>query len=174
MIPLRAGAMAPDFIAVDQDGNKFTLSQWMCGACVLLIFYPSDWGFICRNEIVEFRDRQADYESLGIKLLGISTNMVISHGLWSEQLRLSFPLISDPPGDVPAAYGVLDTDEESFNKGRAKRALFLMDWSLTIRYAWVADNPWFEPDYEDVFSECRAILKPSCSTVSSDSVHLRV
>lgn len=164
MIPLKVGMTAPDFNATDHRGDAFALSQSMRGSPVLLIFYPANWGFICRNEIVEFRDRHNDYRSLGIKLLGISTNMAISHGLWSEQLCLPFPLISDPPGNIAAAYGVLDQDEESFNKGRAQRALFLLDGEMTVRFVWLAKNPWLEPDYDEILIACQSVLESKCSS----------
>jgi peroxiredoxin len=110
---------------------------------------------------VEFRDRQAEYEQLGIKLVGLSTNMVLSHGFWSESLRLRFPLISDPRGDIASAYGVFDDDEASFNKGRTKRALFLVDADMVVRFAWVTENQWLEPDYDQVMASCVETLGAS-------------
>jgi peroxiredoxin (alkyl hydroperoxide reductase subunit C) len=161
LMPLPVGSMAPNFTAPDERDRPFTLSEHLAYGNVLLIFYPADWGFICRNEVVEFRDRQDDFERCGIRLVGYSTNMVVSHGVWSEHLRLRFPLISDPPGRIALAYGVLDTDEDSFNKGRTKRALFLMDRSGIVRYAWVTENQWQEPDYDRVLASCiEALARP--------------
>jgi len=157
-IPLRSGSRAPDFTAPNERGQALTLSEHMAGGHALLIFYPADWGFICRAEVVEFRDRQAEYEQLGINLVGLSTNMVLSHGFWSESLRLRFPLISDPRGDIASAYGVFDDDEASFNKGRTKRALFLVDAEMVIRFAWVTENQWLEPDYDQVMAACKEAL----------------
>lgn len=156
--PLTVGSKAPDFTASDERGQAFRLSEHLATNHILLILYPADWGFICRNEVVEFRNQQEEYERFGIKLVGYSTNMVVSHGLWSEHLHLKFPLISDPPGAIASAYGVLDIDEESFNKGRTKRALFLIDRQMVVRYVWVTDNQWEEPDYDDVLASCIGAL----------------
>ncbi len=67
---------------------------------------------------MEFQERIADFQSIGVRLVGISTDSVMSHGLWSEQLRISYPLLSDKDGTVSAAYGVMDLDADSFNQGR--------------------------------------------------------
>ena len=134
MVPLAIGSRAPEFIVPNERDEGFSLSETVRFGPVLLIFYPADWGFICRNEIVEFRDRQPAFEKMGVRLVGLSTNMIISHAVWSDYLKLRFPLLSDPPGDVAAVFGVLDLAEESFNKGRTKRALFLVDQELKVLY----------------------------------------
>jgi peroxiredoxin len=158
-VPVPIGSAAPDFTAQDEKGGEFRFSEALLGGPILLIFYPADWGFICRNEIVEFRDRQAAFEVMGVRLIGYSTNMVISHAVWSDNLRLKFTLLSDPPGDVAAAFGVLDLAEESFNKGRTKRALFLVDRAMRVIYSWLSEDPWLEPDYEQVEAACREALR---------------
>jgi peroxiredoxin len=161
MIPIRVGARAPDFTALNERGEPDALSSLVESSHLLLIFYPADWGFICRNEVVEFRDRQPDFGRIGINLVGISTNSVTSHGVWSEHLKLRFPLISDPPGDIATAYGVLDVDKASFNVGRTKRALFLVDKGMIVRYAWVTENQWLEPEYDLVLASCAEALGSS-------------
>lgn len=160
---LPVGSVAPDIAVPDERGELFRLSEAVQKGPVLLILYPADWGFICRNEVVEFRDRQAAFEAMGIRLVGYSTNMMVSHALWSDRLQLRFPLLSDPPGEVAAAFGVLDLAEESFNKGRTKRALFLVGKDMRIAYSWHTDDQWLEPDYDEVEAACREAVSP-CPT----------
>lgn len=161
---LPVGSRAPDITARDERGDDFVLSEAVRTGPVLLIFYPADWGFICRSEIVEFRDRQEVFEAMGINLIGYSTNMVVSHAVWSDSLKLRFKLLSDPPGDAAAAFRVLDRAEESFNKGRTKRALFLVDRDMKITYRWLTENQWLEPDYDEVEAACRNALTPNVLT----------
>jgi hypothetical protein len=66
------------------------------------------------------------------------------------------------PGDVAATFGVLDLTEGSFNKGRTKRALFLVDQGMRVIYSWLSEDPWLEPDYDEVEAACRDALR-SCS-----------
>jgi peroxiredoxin len=153
------GSAAPEFTAPGDQGEPTNLRKLVASNSVLLIFYPQDWGWVCRCEVLEFHRRRNDLDRIGVKLVGLSTNLVVSHGVWSEHLGLDFPLISDPPGHIAEAYGVLDTDEDSFNKGRAKRALILVDRELIVRFVWVTDNPWLEPDYDWVIAACTEALQ---------------
>ncbi len=166
-IPIAVGSKAPDFTAPGDQGELTTLSELVNGKSVLLIFYPQDWGWVCRTEILEFQSRQNDYEAIGVRLVGLSTNLVVSHGVWSEHLNLRFTLVSDPPGQIAEAYGVLDTDEDSFNKGRTKRALILVDQEMMVRFVWVTDDPWLEPDYDSIFNACSEALERSVSPKAS-------
>lgn len=169
-MPLGIGSRAPDFVAPDESGGSFSLGEAVRSGPVLLIFYPADWGFVCRSEILEFRDRQPAYEEMGIRLVGLSTNLVISHAVWSDNLKLRFPLLSDPPGAIAAAFGVLDLAEESFNKGRTKRALFLVDRERRIAYSWCTENQWLEPDYDEVEAACRLAAAPLPIPSRSDAL----
>lgn len=159
--PIAVGTKAPDFSAPGDQGELATLSKMINGRAVLLIFYPQDWGWVCRNEILEFQNRQEDFEEIGVRLVGLSTNLVVSHGVWSEHLNLKFTLISDPPGHIAEAYGVLDTNDDSFNKGRSKRALILIDREMIVRYVWVTEDPWLEPDYDSISNACSEVLENS-------------
>jgi peroxiredoxin Q/BCP len=150
MIPLPVGTKAPDFTLPDDRGEPVTLSALIQKGHVLLIFYPADWGFICRNEVVAFRDMQREFETMGVQLVGLSYNDIVSHGLWSTTLKLRFPLLSDHGLTVAKSYGVYDDKLDSFNKDRSERALFLIDRSQNISWSWVASNPWLEPDYDEV------------------------
>lgn len=101
-------------------------------------------------------------------MVGISTDSVMSHGLWSEQLRISYPLLSDKDGTVSAAYGVMDLDADSFNQGRCKRALFLIDREAIVRFKWLTEDQWQNPDVDRVFTHCTRSLHFSRSSVTKD------
>lgn len=150
MKPLPVGSLATDFTLTDHAGNPYNLSNVVRNKIVLLIFYPTDWGQICFHELTTFRDMQARFEEANCQLVAISYNDVVSHGLWREELRLNYPILSDRTGEVAASFGVLDGDDESFNQGRSDRALFLIDKNMIIKWSWVAPQIWFEPDYEEV------------------------
>lgn len=122
---------------------------------VLLIFYPSDWGQVCHRQMITLRDMHSELEDAGYALLGISFNDNVSHGLWAERLRLRFPLLSDRDCAVSAAYGVLDDNEESYNKGRPLRAMFMVNGEMVITWSWVTENLWLEPDYDELLRVAR-------------------
>ncbi|MGD0817219.1 MAG: redoxin domain-containing protein [Methanomassiliicoccales archaeon] len=150
MISLPVNSSAPDFTLINQVGKPVTMSDLVRLNKVLLIFYPTDWGQLCFHELSTFRDRQSEFEKTGYQLVGISYNDTVSHGLWSEYLKLRFPILSDRDGAVAASYGVLDDDKESFNLGRSDRALFMVNQEMVITWSWVGKYIWFEPDYDQV------------------------
>jgi peroxiredoxin len=50
---------------------------------------------------------------------------------------------------VTAKFGIL-CGEEGYLKGRSNRAIFIIDSGMRARYVWVADDPSYEPDYDEV------------------------
>jgi len=155
MIPVPVGSPAPRFQRVDGQGRRTEL-EGMMGRCgVLLVFYPSDWGQVCHQVMVELRDMRDELESLGRSIVGISYNDVFSHGVWSERLRLNFPLVSDRDCSIAAAYGVLDDDPDSYNFGRPLRAFFLVSQGLIVQWSLVQTDLWPQPDYDAILEAAR-------------------
>jgi peroxiredoxin Q/BCP len=101
---LAIGDAAPDFTLPDQNGNPVSLSS-LRGQRVVIYFYPKDDTTGCTKEACNFRDRWADLESQGIRVLGISKDDAISHGKFIAKYSLPFTLLTDAePCPVATAY----------------------------------------------------------------------
>jgi peroxiredoxin Q/BCP len=101
---LAIGDVAPDFTLPDQDGNPVSLSS-LRGQRVVIYFYPKDDTPGCTKEACNFRDRWAELESQGIRVLGISKDDAASHGKFIAKYSLPFTLLSDAePCPVATAY----------------------------------------------------------------------
>jgi len=101
---LAIGDAAPDFTLPDQDGKPVTLSS-LRGQRVVIYFYPKDDTTGCTKEACNFRDRWADLESQGIRVLGISKDDAASHGKFIAKYSLPFTLLTDAePCPVATAY----------------------------------------------------------------------
>jgi len=101
---LAIGDAAPDFTLPDQDGNPVTLSA-LRGQRVVIYFYPKDDTPGCTKEACNFRDRWAEIESQGFRVLGISKDDAASHGKFIAKYSLPFTLLSDAePCPVATAY----------------------------------------------------------------------
>ena len=108
---------APEFKtdAVLPDGSfgSVNLSDYR-GKYVLLFFYPFDFTFVCPTEIIAFSDRNADFEKLGVQVLGASIDSKFVHLAWrkdKEELRnLPFPMLADIKRELSSALGVLDPE----------------------------------------------------------------
>jgi peroxiredoxin Q/BCP len=102
---LAIGDPAPAFTLPDQDGKPLSLSS-LLGQRVVLYFYPKDDTPGCTKEACNFRDRWADLEAAGIRVLGISKDAAASHSKFIAKYSLPFTLLSDAePCPVAASYG---------------------------------------------------------------------
>jgi mycoredoxin-dependent peroxiredoxin len=80
------------------------------------------------------RDRSADFEDAGVRLLAISRDSPYTHIAWSQVLELDFPLLSDWNGKAVDGFGV--AQDYVGMRGVARRSAFLIDEGGTVRGAW--------------------------------------
>jgi alkyl hydroperoxide reductase subunit AhpC len=136
---------APNFTAqaVMEDGSfkNISLSDYR-GKYVILFFYPLDFTFVCPTEIIAFSDRIADFQKLGVQVLGASIDSHFSHLAWRNTPRnaggigaIQYPLVADLDKKISQAYDVL------LPGGIALRGLFLIDKGGVVRHQVVNDLP---------------------------------
>lgn len=101
---LTVGAVAPDFTALDQNGDKVTLSA-LRGTKVILYFYPKDNTPGCTAEACSLRDGQHELEKMGFKIIGVSPDSEKSHQGFIAKHNLTFTLIADTDKSVAQTYG---------------------------------------------------------------------
>jgi peroxiredoxin len=92
----------------------------------------------------------------GASLVGISVTALFSQAAFHEHLGIDFPLISDWNQEVCAAYGVR-YDNWKGHQGLAKRALFVIDKTKTVRYVWSDDDALVLPDLDPLMAAVAAI-----------------
>ncbi|MFK8113348.1 MAG: peroxiredoxin [Rubripirellula sp.] len=136
---------APDFKAqaVMPDGQfkEISLSDYK-GKFVVLFFWPLDFTFVCPTEIIAFSDAAAEFEKLGVQLLGVSIDSHFTHLAWTNTPRdqggigkTAYPLIADLNKQISRDYDVL------LDGGVALRGLFLIDQDGVVRHQVVNDLP---------------------------------
>ena len=106
---VKVGDVAPDFKLPSNDGREVSLSEFAGSKSVVLYFYPKDETMGCTKEACAFRDSYEALREQGAEVLGVSSDTVDSHKKFAEHHDLSFPLLSDPHGNVRKAYGVPST-----------------------------------------------------------------
>lgn len=135
------GKPAPNFSVPTALGNGEDFGQAKLedykGEWLVLFFYPLDFTFIWPTELRSFSERYDEFEKLGTKVLGISTDSEHSHKAWinSDLGKLNYPLGSDKTRTAASDYGVLIEEE-----GVALRGLFIIDPEGLVRYSVVHDN----------------------------------
>ena len=105
-MPIKEGNQAPDFSLPDQNGNTFSLKDFIGKSNILLYFYPKDETPGCIAEACEFRDKINDFEGYNCKVVGISKDSVNSHAKFTRHYNLPFILLSDRKNSVRKLYGV--------------------------------------------------------------------
>ncbi len=137
---IAVGEMAPDFSALDDRSHTVTLSS-LRGRPVVLYFYPKDDTPGCTREACAFRDRQADLESLGAVVIGVSGDDVASHQAFRDKYQLNFPLLEDPQHTIAESYGAW---REKVQYGKTSigmvRSTFLIDAQGRVAKLWKKVN----------------------------------
>lgn len=100
------GKPAPDFTLPSTTGEPISLKQFKGKKSVVLYFYPKNDSPGCSKEACGFRDLAAEFDRLGVAILGVSTDPIESHLKFREKHQLPFPLLSDEDASVSRAYGV--------------------------------------------------------------------
>lgn len=154
---LKVGMKAPDFCLPGSPPGDFRLSQEAKKGPVVVHFYVSDFGIMCNIVMKAFVEHKNELDDLGVQFVGISVDGPKLHGVWKGKLKIPFRLLSDEEGIVAKEYGVLMTDELYFNL--ANRAVFLVNEDMEIRFRWVAHDPAYEPNYEEVMEAVRDLVK---------------
>jgi peroxiredoxin Q/BCP len=98
-----AGDPAPDF-ELDGTEGRFRLSDHL-GERVVLLFYPGDNTPVCTRQFCSYRDSADDFDSLEATVVGISSQSVDSHEVFTAEHGLNVPLLADEGGAVAKAYG---------------------------------------------------------------------
>jgi peroxiredoxin len=143
---------APNFTAPIANGEvePFTLSEHLDDAPLVLAFFPGAFTGVCTTEMATWQDRLTDLESAGATIYGVSVDAPFSLNEFREQNDLDIPIVSDTNKEIIDAYDVETDFADMGYYGLAQRAVFVLDSEGTITYAWVADDPGTEPDYDEV------------------------
>jgi thioredoxin-dependent peroxiredoxin len=124
---LAEGDKAPSFTLPDQNGDKVKLSE-LKGQTVVLYFYPKANTSGCTVQACGVRDRGADYEAAGARVIGISPDEVKDVDKFAGKYDLDFTLLADADHAVAEEYG---TWVEKSMYGRkymgVQRATFIID-----------------------------------------------
>jgi len=105
MTTLQVGDKAPDFIALDQDGNEVKLSDFKEKKLVIF-FYPKASTPGCTMEAKNLRDNFKEFKEKGYAILGVSADSAKRQQNFCTKNELPYPLLVDENKEVINAYGV--------------------------------------------------------------------
>jgi len=138
---LSEGDKAPSFTLPDQNDEKVKLSD-LKGQTVVLYFYPRADTPGCTTQACGVRDRSAEYEAAGARVIGISPDEVGAIDKFAGKYDLGFTLLADADHAVAEKYG---TWVEKSMYGRkymgVARATFIIDPNGKIAKAFPKVQP---------------------------------
>jgi peroxiredoxin len=140
MAALGVGQKITYFELPDQQDYPWSLSGQLEMGPVMLIFYRGDWSPYCNGQLASYARKFEEFESRGAQLAGISVDPPANNAGMVGKLRLPFPLLSDPEGELARLCGLWNEEE-----GVAVPSVVVVDQSGEVRYLYsgtdVADRP---------------------------------
>ena len=129
---IKEGNKAPDFTALDQNGEKVKLSSFKGKKNVILYFYPKDMTPGCTTQACDFMDQHKKFKTTVI--LGVSIDSQERHQKFIEKYDLPFKLLADTDKKVVEKYGVWQK-KKLYGKTfmGIVRTTFLIDKNGTVR-----------------------------------------
>lgn len=102
---LEVNQPAPDFSAVNHDGETVTLGQFRGKKNVVLYFYPKDDTPGCTIEANEFSALIDEFTAADTVVLGVSKDSCAKHQKFIGKHGLKVELLADTEGELCELYG---------------------------------------------------------------------
>lgn len=105
MTILKKGDKAPNFSALDQDGNAHKLLDYT-GKKLVIFFYPKANTPGCTAEACDLSTNYARFTANNYAILGVSADSAKAQLKFKEKFDFPFPLLADEDKAVIEAFGV--------------------------------------------------------------------
>ena len=105
MTHLKIGDKAPNFEALDQDGNTIKLTDYK-GKKLVVFFYPKASTPGCTVEACNLNDNYARFQAQGYEILGVSADSAKRQLNFKNKYGFQYPLLADENKTVIEAFGV--------------------------------------------------------------------
>jgi peroxiredoxin len=147
------GDAAPALSLTAHDRSTWSLADH-AGQRVVVAFYPAAFTGVCTKEMCTFTEAMATLGEANATVVGISVDAPFSNAAFADANGIGFPLLSDVHREACTAWGVALDDFVISGYTVSQRAVFVVEADGTVGWAWVAENPGQEPDYDAVIAHC--------------------
>ncbi len=105
MTQLKVGDKAPNFSALDEQGNTISLGDYK-GKKLVVFFYPKASTPGCTVEACNLNDNFERFQSLGYEILGVSADSAKRQSNFKNKYGFKYPLLADEDKSVIKAFDV--------------------------------------------------------------------
>ncbi|MBL7779428.1 MAG: redoxin domain-containing protein [Chitinophagales bacterium] len=144
---LTIGSKAPDFKLFSSDKKEVSLADY-AGKVLVMQFFPAAFTGVCTEQLCSSRDELAYFNNLGADVVGVSVDMPFSLGVFKEQNKINFPLLSDFNKRMIHDYDMYFPNFAFGLKGVAKRGVVVVGKDGNIAYAEETANPGAQVNFE--------------------------
>jgi alkyl hydroperoxide reductase subunit AhpC len=108
---------APDFEAETTEG-RISFHDWLGDSWGVLFSHPRNFTPVCTTELGYMASIQPDFESRGVKIIGLSVDPIENHEAWAKDIAETqgtapnYPIIADSDFAVAKLYGMLPAEVE--------------------------------------------------------------
>ena len=104
---LEIGVIAPNFEAVNQNGQRIHLDSVLKDGPLVVVFYRGQWCPFCNKQLDAFQDSLALVSAFGAKVVALSPEQPTYLKAMESRLELSYDLLYDEGYNIASDYGLL-------------------------------------------------------------------
>jgi len=119
---LKVGDPAPAFSLEGSDGKTYKLEQYKGKSAVVIAWFPKAFTGGCTKECKSLRENSKALKELKVAYFTASVDTAEKNKDFAQELKLDYPILSDPDKSVAKDYGVLNKE-----RGVANRWTFYID-----------------------------------------------
>jgi thioredoxin-dependent peroxiredoxin len=138
--PIKVGDSVPDFVAVDDQGRTWMLSDHLRINYLVIYFYPAAFTGGCTTQACSYRDLNKELAMMNASVVGISGDETNNLSLFKKENNLNFTLLSDKDGAIAKIFGVTVNDGGTIDTEIGGQKLQLTRGVTTSRWTFVIDG----------------------------------
>jgi peroxiredoxin len=114
---LQVNDMAPDFTAMDQNGNKINLKEVLEKGPAVVVFYRGQWCPYCNQQLKKLEDSMSLVSEKGATIIAISPETAENISKTVEKTKATYPILHDEGMTIMKNYDVaFAVDEKTIEK----------------------------------------------------------
>lgn len=103
---LKIGDIAPEFSLADSEGRIVRSADLLGAGPLVIVFYRGVWCPYCNLDLAAVEAEAETIRAAGASLVAISPQNALNSRKARVDHNLSFPILSDPHGDLAAKFGL--------------------------------------------------------------------
>lgn len=113
-VGLKSGEKAPNFKALDHNGDQIDLQKMLTKGKVVLLFYRGEWCPVCNRYLSNFQDSIQYILDKGTSVIAVTPETKDNAAMSIKKTGMTFSVVSDIDEEIMNKYDVLFSVTESY------------------------------------------------------------